>query len=240
MIGTGEERKPTPPTAQRVTERAMILSAVVCHGFIDRHAADPESVALWGRVTEWLRHLDVYDKMEAREFEVINRPLGGMQSGERIRATWDVEGLAVLAWALRRADFPRHHEQVNPYEVTGSVGFLSEDAAGLMARARLRGNERLHACREVLYAVHCRLRGRLRSREWKNFAGWIEPERLELLGIAQNRLIVDGDLAVGGEPVCDVSDEGIRECESAVREQHRAGIWLVGDYPIYSELPVDT
>jgi hypothetical protein len=48
------------------------------------------------------------------------------------------------------------------------------------------------------------------------------------------------DLAIGGEPIFQADEQAVQACEHIVRERHRAAIWLVGESPIYSELPVDT
>ncbi len=120
------------------------------------------------------------------------------------------------------------------------MGLLSDDALQMLSNSRLRSMNEISACRELLYAVHCRLRDYLRHRQGKDFTGWIEPEWLDVLHVERQRVIAESDLAIGGIPISKVAEGRIRSCEWAVCEQHRASIWLAGEYPTYSETPADT
>lgn len=154
-----------------------------------------------------------------------------------------MEGIPVLAWSIGTCAFPGHDQQADPHAVTDSVGFLSDDAAEWAATARLaHDDEAIYACREVLYAIHCRLRQFVHfDPRPMDFARWLEPEWLAALDIDPASLLVGGDLAVNGRAITDCPHESLQPVEWVVRDQHRAAIWLRGEkYPSYWDWSVDT
>ena len=240
MSSTGSDEDLTPPTPIQVAQRSLILSALVCRGHIELDAGNPEAQSLAKRIVDWLEPLDLNSVMEPNEAAVINSPLGQVPKQIAINATWQTEGLAIIAWALGRGAFPLHDEQVDQYTVTDSLEFLIEDAAEFIRMPELRTAKELHACRELEYAIHCRLRNYIREKNQKDFTRWIEMEWLEILKIDANHLIAGNDLAIGGRPIFEVDEQNVQTCAQITWERHRAAIWLFGEYPIYSELPVDT
>ena len=216
------------------------MCAAVCRASIEGSEDASEAEALRLRVLSWLRDLGLHEELEPREADLLSAPIGTLAPRQAIDGTWAVEGLVLLAWALRRHPLPAHDAQVDPYEVADSLDFLSEDAADLITGAALRSSEELEALREVLYAVHCRLRDWMRHRKPKDITSWIEPEWLGVLGMEADALLAGSDLKVGGQAVHEAGTERMHECECITRERHRAAIWLVGEYPVYGETPVDT
>jgi len=145
MLENEESIEATPPNAQRVARRALVLSAVVCRGNIDDGAGNADTESLRKRTLDWIAFLDVQEEIEPQEAALLKTPLGGLTERRVIDATWQAEGLAVLAWALGRLDLPKHDEKVDPYAVTDALDFLSEDAAELIGSARLRGETEIRA-----------------------------------------------------------------------------------------------
>ena len=184
--------------------------------------------------------LNLLREVEPSEEKILRTPLGGLEPKEVIKATWGVEGLAVLAWALNRLALPRHDEKVDSYAVTDSLWFLSEDANEVISTASLRSLAELEACRELLYAIHCRLRDFARNRSRKNFTTWVEKTWISTLRLDSAHMIAHDDLAIGDKAISEVEDNRLQECELITRERHRAIIWLFEGYPIYSQTPVDT
>jgi hypothetical protein len=231
---------PAPPDAQRVARRALVLSAIVCRSNSDHDPANPDAIDLWNRLKAWIDSQDVASEIEPSERDMIYAPLGTLDNTKRIRATWRAEGLAILAWALGRCPFPPYGQKVDPYEVTDSLMFLNEEAGIVIQEAQLRPRAELDACRELLYAIHCRLREFQRRKKARSIAHWIEPTWLEVLGV-ESPLAPRGDLRVGDVPIADAAEGKVNEYEWAVHERHRAAIWLVGEEgPSYSEFTVDT
>jgi hypothetical protein len=217
-----------------------VLAATACRGHLDSSPADPEARSLHARLTEWVSSVGIEDELEPREETLLRASLGELTRQQRLDATWAVEGLAVLAWALGQWTFPKHDEKVDPYEVTDAVGFLADHTAELATTASLRSRDELEACRELLYAIHCRLREIGRRVRRIDFDKWIEPKGLVLLNIDESRLVIEGDLGILGQPLHRIDKHALRSCESIIRERHRAAIWLLGEHPAYYGFSIDT
>ncbi|MCC2668581.1 MAG: hypothetical protein K0Q72_1052 [Armatimonadetes bacterium] len=228
------------PSAAEVARRALILSAMICRAHLDAAPGDPEARTLHGRIDDWLQRLGLHELLAPEEASILTAPLGGLEARKRIQATWLVEGLAILAWALGRYPLPALAAKVDVYDVTAELGFLAEDAAGLLDQPELRPVEELNACREVLYAVHCRLRDVRRRPERNDFHQWLEPTWLEALGLTPEAVIAAGDLAIDGLPLHRADPARVQEVEAIVYERHRAAIWLAGEEPGFWEVTVDT
>src|SRR5690242_19762563 len=117
-----------PFVIARVARRALIMAAVVCRGSLESYADQPDAEPLHARILEWLNQTDLWKEAEPSEENLLHASLGNLHQEEVIRATWYVEGLAILAWALKQREFPRHDQQVDPPEVAESVGLLSGEA----------------------------------------------------------------------------------------------------------------
>jgi hypothetical protein len=184
--------------------------------------------------------LGLTDQLSPNELGVVKTPLGQLTEAQVIEATWAAEGLAMLAWGVSLYEFPKHDEKVDPYAVTDVLGFLSGDPKDIIDSAKLSSRTELTACRELLYAIHSRLRSCLRNQQAEDFAAWIDRAWLEALGVQFNDLVVDGDLVIDRKPVTQVRLDRVRTCEWVTRERHRAIRWLSGECPVYSETPADT
>src|SRR5579871_5870759 len=219
-------------SATCVARRALILAAVVCCGDINRSKARSEE-DLRQRVLEWLTRLELWNEVEPDEEKILRAPLGTLEKEDVVRATWYVEGLAILAWALNRLEFPCHDTKVDPYDVADSVWFLNEGAEEVIRTARLRDQTELEACDALLYAIHVRVRDFMRHRKPKDITHWIEEIWLATLQLAADDLLVDNDLAIDGRAISEVEESRLQECGCIMVERHRAIIWLCGEHPIY-------
>ena len=231
--------EPVPHSASKAARRALILATVVCRGSIDHGAGDLDAESLYVRIPDWLTRQMLWDVVEPNEEAMLRAPLGMLEAKDVLWATWYVEGLAVLAWALKYFEFPKHEEQVEPYVVANALWFLDEHAGHVITDAELRKPAELEACRELLYAIHCRLRYYVRSRTPVDFTHWIEKEWLDILGVNADELIVHNDLAIDGKAISEVKEERLQELMSIIQERSRAIIWLVDGYAGYSQTPVD-
>ncbi len=226
--------------ATQVARRSLVLAAVVCRGDIDSGADQPEAESLHRRVLEWLTKWNLWNEITPSEEKMLRTPLGTLEAEDVVRATWYVEGLAILAWTLNYFEYPKHDKKVDPYAVTDALGFLSEYADDVITTAELRSPAELEASRELLYAIHARLRDFARNRKPMDFTRWVEKTWLDRLRLDASQLIVHNDLAIDGKTISEVEEDRLQECEWITRERHRAIIWLVEAYPSYSQTPVDT
>jgi len=224
----------------RVVRRSQVLAAVACRGNIECGAGDSEAEEIHTRLLNWLTGMALWPYVEAGEKTLLQAPLGDLDRQDVIRATWRAEGLAILAWASKEFEFPRHDQKVDPSAVAEAVWFLNEDAGEWVTLAKLRSVARRKAAREVLYAIHVRLRDFLRNGGETDFMNWVQPFWLDLLRIDTSDLIINGDLAIDGRPIREVENERIQEVSWITHQRHQAIIWLVERYPNYAETPVDT
>ncbi len=233
--------EPTPPPAERVARRAVALAAVGARALLEREdAADPGVEQTRGRIHRWVDDVDAHDELEPDEWRVVQTPLGKLPPQDALDATWRLEGLGVLAWALGWFSLPPHDELCDPGQLLPAVGLLNaERARALLAEPSLRPAAALAAARERLFAVHWRLRNyRLRpaAMDFRLFAAtaWFGP--LDLTG---TRLAND-DLAVGDQPIAKAAKGRVQTASSATVERHRAANWLHGDGAVYSRVDVST
>lgn len=224
----------------RVARRALVMSAVVSRGSIDAGVGQAEAESLPERILKWLEQLELEASIEPPEYDILHAPLGKLTDKQVIEATWSVEGLSIMSWALCQLDLPRHDQQVDPYVVAESLRFLREDAAELIESEQQRSNVELEAYRELVYAIHCRINAYARKKERADFTRWVEQAWLDMLAIDPAQLIVDGDLSIDGMPIGDIKPDRLQSCGWVANERHRASIWLLGGYPVYSNTPVDT
>jgi len=229
-----------PPTASAVARRGLILAAVACRGHIESGQGDTTAEALHPRIIAWLQACGLADSIEPEEHAILFAPLGALGELKAIEAGWRIEGAAILAWALGKYPLPPHDARVDPFRVAETLGFLWDEAASFVRHAQLRGREQCNAYRHLVYAIHCRLREAEARPHRSDLGSWIQPVWLRALGLARNSPLVEGDLAIAGEPLHRVDAATIHGCEEIVRERHRAAIWLVGEDPGYWSLTTDT
>jgi hypothetical protein len=225
--------------AKRVAYRALIMAAVACRSFTDNPKRTEEGEPLRQRIIKWISTLDVQDEIEPYEMALLNAPIGSIDQSTVNRGTWLVEGVSILVWSLGLSPLPKVDEQVDPYATTDLLNFLSDDAREIVNGASLRLPTELDACREVLYAIHCRLNDFKRNKKPKDISSWFKPHWLNLLNL-ENVLSAHGDLLLRGKTLADCDATILSNCTSIIQERHRAIIWLVEDQGVYSEVTADT
>ena len=238
MPGESSEYQVQDPVS--VARRALALSAYCCRGFIDGGKGDVDAESVRDRMIQWLSRFNLNEQLGSSEWDAIRAPLGSLTPALKNRMTWEVEGLAVLAWALGMGPLPEHDGQVDPFAVTDSVGFLTDDVDAIIVDAKLRSQDELQVYRELMYAIHCRVRDFLRNGKQKDFAGWTEVRWFELLRIDSTHLLADGDLRFKGQTISALEADQLKKYEWCICEQHRASIWLVGEEQNHWETTADT
>jgi hypothetical protein len=232
---------PTPPSV--VATRALAMAAVVCRGSIDHGRGNNDAEALHAELVEWVATSQLGNQISMDELGMIKAELGTLSEQQIISTTWAVEGLALLAWALKRAEFPAIGAKVNPFSVTDSVGLLSPDVQDLLDSASVQDSETLRACREFHYAVHSRVRTMLRESSVSpdsSFAKWIDPGWITTLGLSTSAVISDDELLVRGKPISVLKESELREANWILAERHRASIWLCNPQISYGSVTADT
>ena len=117
-------------TQEDIAKRAMVLSALVCRGFIDTE--DEGDVGeLKSSLLPWLEQMQVGETLESHDKEILEAPLGTLDTQTKLNLVWVVEGLAVLAWVLGRYELHPDDAVADPQAITQKLYFLSEEAKRL-------------------------------------------------------------------------------------------------------------
>jgi hypothetical protein len=223
---------PAPPVASRVAALALVLAAVAARGDLERQ----QDQTAWHLPLAWLKGVGGAAALEAPERTFLKSTAGRAEEKVVAAASWRREGLAVLAWALRQFELPAYDSPVVPPDAAHlSVGFQEPQIAReLLARGELRPRAEVDQLAAQLTVVSWRL---------QQFA--IMPGPMDLVAFLREfssfkdtwldgLRIVDGDLAIGAQPLAQASAEAVQLCRSIAIERQIAAYWLQGDDPAYS------
>ena len=241
QVSDEDDAEPIPPTPTRVARRALALAALCGRALLEQEdPADPGVDETRQRILEWVDAIGIRDELEPQEWKVLQRPLGRVEPQDAMNATWRLEGLAVLAWALNRFELPPLDQLVDPGKLLPSVGILNADrAAALIAEPPLRSIDELKTLRNRLFAIHWRLVNLRLKPEPMNFADFARTAWFGPLDITGARLI-NGDLALGDHAIADAPFDLLGAVQSSAMERHLAINWLCGGSVVYSETDVST
>ncbi len=226
------------PTARRIAERAMVLCTVAARGFLEsERPADAEEMQ--GDLREFVERNELERELEPAEAALLAAPIGSLDRQAMIDATWRLEGMAVLAWALGVADVPAHDQPVEGIRMCVSLGLLSRERPILLELPQRRPAEDIARMETRLLGIH-----------WRMVDYRAQSTRLDFRAIAarnwsgvwdlSNVPLVDDDLAIRGVRV-DLADPVARsETESIARERHHAINWIMGRSRTYGDAPHDT
>lgn len=219
-----------------MVRRALALVAVTGRALIEQDdPKDQTARETHAELKEWVAALGIDAEFEPDERAVLNKPLGTLTDREQIDSTWRLEGLVVLAWALKRLDLPAHDELVTPGALLKSLCVLNVDGAReLLAKPDLRPPAEIGALRNRLFALHWRLRNfsiNSKAMDFAEFAQtcWFGP--LDVTGLS----LIDSDLALKGERIDRAAPDAIGTANSAAVERHKAANWLWEGPETYSD-----
>lgn len=232
---------PPPPSAQRVARRACVLAAVCGRALLEQEdKADPGVEETRKRLLQWVDNIRVRAEFEAVELNILEAPLGTPPPQVTANATWRLEGLGVLAWALNRYELRPHDELVNPPDLLKSLAILNADAAkALIAAPNLRSQDELKTLQERLFAVHWRITDFRLKHKSIDFASVAKTAWFGPLDVS-NLPMIDNDLAINGKAIAQADERSVGITTSAAMERHLAINWLCGGSEIYSRTDVST
>ena len=233
-----DEADHEPPSAERVARRALVLAAVAARGDVERRGATADNVRFQHDMLRWLDEAGAGSECEPHERRLLEAAIASLTPRDVVNASWNAEGMAVLAWALGRAELPPFDHPCRTAAVAQALGFLQPPQRSAPAAASLREPQEIAAVARRIFTVHWRLREFSLRREPIDFGAVAARTNfgLDLGGLP----IVDGDLAIDDVPLARVSEDRWRECLSIAVERHRALNWLKGSEPVYSEVSTDT
>ncbi len=236
-----EEDEPQPPSDDRVLRRAMVLAAVTNRAFMELDEEPQEDLEeLRQELLAWIEEAGISPEIEPDEWEILQVPVGTVPEQSTIDAIWRLEGLGVLAWALKLHPLVVYDELVKTAELQEALGIYDpERTQELLAHPELRTPEELEQLRKQLLAFNWRM---------VNFR--VHPGAMDFVEFSKNCWfgsfdislfrIVNKDLAIGSADISNADPQSIDRCKSAARERHQAINWLSGYGTRYSEVDTST
>jgi hypothetical protein len=236
------------PSAERVARRAMVLSLMAYRASLEQFAGEARYEALRRRLAEWVKHLDLTGELEKDESGFLRVPLGQADEQMRQDASWRVEGLAVLAWALKRLELPLYDDQVNARDAMISIGFSEQlldtmDTAATLTclrKARLRPAAEIDAYATHATLVNWRLRQFNLDGKRMKFGAYLRSHQSFKESWLGGLHFVAGDLALGSNSLGKAPAEHVAAFTSTAQERQEAAYWLQGEDPIYSHVAAPT
>lgn len=258
------------PTAAEVADRLVALKSCVVYALgapprdvvaamrarakADERAqmddkADEARDAFWTPIYD----TPVFDALTPRERELSEATLITLTEEQQIEASWAVEGMVVLAWALGFLDeLPSWDAQTEP-------SFL-EEVPNPIALARVRAEAKLREPEEIDRAAAAAQLWHWRSRTRELIeAGFEFPKELVRPGVASLddmvRLtaahafadgsierVIDGDFPARDKAYRALGDDEWHEVRSIAFERYRALNWLRGlaEGNAWDETPTET
>ena len=122
VLAGAEKEEFDPPSAQRVVARAMVLAMLDFRAEMEQWPRAKTDRGLHACLTEAVDRLDLSSEMEPTERDFVRSPLGRAHEAVSVASSWRVEGLAVLAWSLKRFELPPHDTMVPPLAVRAGSG----------------------------------------------------------------------------------------------------------------------
>jgi hypothetical protein len=231
-----DAEEPPPPPAERVARRAMALALACLRGMLEE---DPGDGTLFREVQARAQDPGVARELEAGERALILTPLGQASQRAALDASWRLQGVAVLAWALSALELPPHDEPPEVWPILDAIGLRSSQPPAALASPRLRAPAELDRMGGRLLGLHWRLvdfRVAPRALDFRAFSRkcWFGSFDLEGIPLAGD------DLAIGGRPISEADPQLVRLTESIARERHQAINWLQGFDWAYSRVDTST
>ena len=230
----------TPPDAQRVYRRALVLAALSLRAITERDPEAPEIAVFRERLWNWVCQCGLESELEDHERELLSSRVE-LEPQASINAVWCVEALSVLSWALGKTEVPSYDTLVTPLALWRAFEVFqdAEAVAHSIETASLRSPEELEAMQKHQLAFHWRmvdLRAKRAPVDFEAFSKkcWFGSFPLDDFNL------IDDDLALKGKPVSQASADARSVAESTARERHHAITWLLGDSSVYSETESST
>ena len=164
--------------------------------------------------------------LDAAEERFVNAPFGTLLPFQRTEASWLIERVAVLAWALDQATLPPLYEKVNGAKVSVTLGMFQADAKDRVERASLRNPDEIVMAANTYIALMWRLQDFHRDRQAIDFRKKLTEKEGHL--VVDGLEFEDGDLAIRGLPISKLSEDILGLTSTVVYQRFRQFRWLIG------------
>lgn len=222
-----ESNGPFAHSPQCMYRSALFYAYTACRGMIDGDQS-PKAQSTARRIQEifkqsWLDGLI----LEAAEERFINAPFGTLNDFNRSEASWLIERMAVLAWALGVAELPNYYTKVDPYSVSQSLGIFGNDHSQRIAKATIRGTDEITMRGQLYHVLAWRLSEFRGDRKTIDLKAKLTAEDSPHL-IVDGIYFIDNDLAVNERALGALSDVAFDQAAALVHYRYKEFRWLFG------------
>ncbi len=217
-----------PPAAGRIEARLILMVNLAWRGFLELDSSPGGEAERQDKV-ELLRRTPAWQAAEPWEVEALETPAGELDSETTHRLTWQSEGAVVLAWALQLAGLPAYDQQV---DIDALLELRDRLLKGSLTPA-LRDTEEIDRLAFQMLAIHWRLRQFAIEGTAMDFAAYAPRAWCGAMDLSLTTLI-GNDLAIGGVPVADASEEARIMADGNMEERRKACHWVLGHEAVYS------
>jgi hypothetical protein len=255
------------PTSKEVYIRSLVLKCVVMHSITTPRQQIPLLFSRWLKqeqesfdselkkqaesAVKKLVEIGLWKHTSPKEKEFLLSYGSKMDEYAHLAASWRMECIGMLMWALGFVEWPKIDEEVDK-ELLKKVG----NKAFLDKPLKLRLETEISAKRDLIEFWHWRVRTRQLIEEGRKF---VPDESTKQLGLysfddvvrfSVNHMneedksfkIMDGDCVFLGKPFRKLTEEQYHYATSIIMERHYAMNWLCGMAPgnRWDETPTDT
>ena len=215
--------------------------AVSARSFLENDADRQACIQDRNNFITWLKSVGLDGELEQHERDIIHTHVGGVSASDASAASWQIEGAAVLAWALGLLELPAYDVQVDLTLVYKSLGLWKPDCSPKYQLPLRNIDDMVHFARRML-TIHWRLRQYIHvRREAVDMAEIVQSDFGQMMKLTLDGLrLKDRDLEIDGFAMTKLPEEALCRCTAIVQERHRAASWVLGKAEKYSETDTST
>ncbi len=235
----------TQPNADEVARRMLCLDML-------QHRRDAEEAFLKSpsedelsereddveAMLSFLRESGLWEFLSDEEIRAFETPLGEWKDEQYIDATWRVESLAVITWALGMIKrLPGFDEPVEAETLEDVLDI--DNWADLVANAVLRDRDEIERARDIAALWDWRAQVGTPPYEEPEDEAEIAEEAKSAQEAGLISTLAQGDLVARGKPYSELNEDELEELASIALERHYALNWLCGFSDDWDNVPTD-
>lgn len=222
-----KDQGPVAHSPKCVYRHALLLAYLAYRGMVD-HEQNPKAADMVGQIPAIFKESWTQDlSLDAAEKRFMKTPFGRLTPGQRSEASWLIERLSPLAWALQISELPPCFSQIKGAKVSASLGIFQPGTEERVKTAKLRSSDEIVMAAQTYAALYWRLAEHAKGSGPIDFYEKVkdpESEHLTVDGLE----FIDRDLAINGTPLHSVSQAQLGITNAIVYQRYKAFRWLLG------------